>query len=65
MTPVTFQGLLARHSRLYHGEPAQLHIRIDYRDWPQGLTEMAHHLLMADKETVAISRLRKNCTPLV
>jgi hypothetical protein len=26
MTPVTFQRLLNRNSRLYHDEPAQLHM---------------------------------------
>jgi hypothetical protein len=26
MTPVTFQGLLNHQPRLYHGEPAQLHM---------------------------------------
>ena len=37
---------------------------IDHRDWQQGLTEMAHDLLVADKEYVMIGRFRKSCKPL-
>lgn len=38
---------------------------VDRRDWEQGLTEMAHELLVADEEYVVIGGFRKSCKPLV
>lgn len=38
---------------------------IDHRDWQQGLKEMAHGLLVAEKEYVMIGQFRKSREPLV
>jgi len=65
MTPVTFQRLLNRHSRLYHDKPAQLRMKsiivIGRKGWRNWLT-ISWWLIRKLWWSVD---LEKNCTPLV